>query len=61
MGLGLGWIAQKLFPGIEPWGLAGGLFLGAGSGFYQLFRNERVRAERVRREKEKKKAAGEKP
>lgn len=38
VGLGLGWLAQRFFPGIRPWGYAGGIILGSISGFYQLFR-----------------------
>jgi F0F1-type ATP synthase assembly protein I len=53
VGLGLGYLAQRFFPGIKPWGMAGGLLLGAASGFYQLFSNDaRLRKEH---EKEKKK------
>jgi len=38
VGLGLGWLAQHYFPGIAPWGLAGGIILGAISGFYQVLK-----------------------
>ena len=38
VGLALGWGAQKLWPGIKPWGYAGGIVLGAASGFYQMFK-----------------------
>ena len=37
VGLGLGWVVQRFFPGLKPWGYVGGLLLGAASGFYQLF------------------------
>lgn len=38
VGLGLGWLAQHFFPGLKPWGYAGGILLGSVSGFYQLFK-----------------------
>ena len=38
VGLGLGWGLQKLWPGIKPWGYAGGIVLGTASGFYQMFK-----------------------
>ena len=38
VGLALGWGAQKLWPGLKPWGYAGGIVLGSISGFYQLFK-----------------------
>lgn len=38
VGLGLGWLAQRFWPGLHPWGYVGGLLLGAASGFYQLFK-----------------------
>lgn len=38
LGLGLGWLAQKAWPGIKPWGYAAGIILGSISGFYQLFK-----------------------
>jgi F0F1-type ATP synthase assembly protein I len=40
VGLGLGWGAQKLWPGITPWGYAAGIILGTASGFYQLFKTQ---------------------
>lgn len=38
VGLGLGWLLQRWFPGLKPWGYVGGIILGSISGFYQLFR-----------------------
>ena len=49
---GLGWLAEKKWPQIQPWGIVGGVLLGAFSGFYQLFKREAI--ERKRREAEKK-------
>jgi F0F1-type ATP synthase assembly protein I len=40
VGLGLGWLAQRFWPGIAPWGYVGGILLGSASGFYQLFKNQ---------------------
>lgn len=40
VGLALGWGAQKIWPGIHPWGYAGGIILGSASGFYQLYKNQ---------------------
>jgi F0F1-type ATP synthase assembly protein I len=40
VGLALGWGAQKLWPGLTPWGYAGGILLGSLSGFYQLFKSQ---------------------
>ncbi len=40
VGLGLGWLAQRWFPGLKPWGYFFGIVLGAVSGFYQLFKNQ---------------------
>lgn len=37
-GLGLGWVAQRFWPEIKPWGYAAGILLGSISGFYQLFK-----------------------
>lgn len=39
-GLGLGWIAQRFFPQIKPWGYGVGILLGSISGFYQLFKQQ---------------------
>ncbi len=38
VGVGLGWLAQKKWPGIAPWGLVVGLLLGAVSGFWELYK-----------------------
>jgi F0F1-type ATP synthase assembly protein I len=40
VGLGLGWLLQRFFPGLSPWGYAGGIILGSISGFYQLFKQQ---------------------
>jgi F0F1-type ATP synthase assembly protein I len=40
VGLGLGWLAQKLWPAIHPWGYGGGIILGTISGFYQIFKSQ---------------------
>lgn len=39
-GLGLGWLLEYFFPGVHPWGLAGGIVLGSVSGFYHLLKRE---------------------
>ncbi len=38
VGFGLGWLLQRHFSGLKPWGVVGGIVLGAVSGFYQLFK-----------------------
>lgn len=38
VGVGLGWLAEKKWPQISPWGLAAGVLLGAASGFWELFK-----------------------
>jgi F0F1-type ATP synthase assembly protein I len=40
VGFGLGWVVQHYFPGTKPWGIAGGVLLGAISGFYQVLKTE---------------------
>lgn len=52
VGVGLGWLAEKAWPGINPYGLAGGVLLGTVSGFYQLVKRESQ--DRKKREAEKK-------
>jgi F0F1-type ATP synthase assembly protein I len=52
VGVGLGWLAEKAWPGIHPYGLAGGVVLGTVSGFYQLVKREAI--ERRKRDAEKK-------
>lgn len=39
-GVGLGWLAQYFYPGIAPWGLAGGVVLGFISGLWQILKAE---------------------
>jgi F0F1-type ATP synthase assembly protein I len=43
VGVGLGWLLEKLFPSISPWGIAGGVLLGAATGFWEMFRAEKAR------------------
>jgi F0F1-type ATP synthase assembly protein I len=38
VGFGLGWLAEKKWPQISPWGIAAGVLLGAASGFWELFK-----------------------
>lgn len=40
VGIALGWLVQRWFPGLKPWGYFGGIVLGAASGFYQLFKSQ---------------------
>lgn len=40
VGLGLGWLAQRWFPELTPWGYVTGILLGSASGFYQLFKSQ---------------------
>ncbi len=49
---GLGWLLEKKWPQIEPWGIVGGVLLGAFSGFYQLFKREAQDRRRRQVEKE---------
>jgi F0F1-type ATP synthase assembly protein I len=54
VGLGLGYLLERFWPQIKPFGLAGGLVLGAVSGFYQLFMREEQRRKKKKDEAEKK-------
>ena len=54
VGVFLGWLAQKAWPEIDPYGMAGGVVLGSISGFYQLFKRERLRAEREKKKRKEK-------
>lgn len=38
IGVGLGVLAERRWPGIHPWGLIGGLILGAGAMFRSMYR-----------------------
>ena len=49
VGLALGWGAQKLWPGLKPWGYAGGIVLGTVSGFYQMFKAQQRSAQPKKR------------
>jgi F0F1-type ATP synthase assembly protein I len=53
VGLGLGWLLQRFFPGLKPWGYAGGIILGAISGFYQLFKTQQPPVKRSAHENDK--------
>jgi F0F1-type ATP synthase assembly protein I len=44
VGVALGWGAQKLWPGLKPWGYAVGIVLGTVSGFYQMFKAQQRNA-----------------
>lgn len=54
VGLFLGWLVQSAWPVLEPWGMVGGVVLGTISGFYQLFKGERLRAERDKEKRQSK-------
>jgi F0F1-type ATP synthase assembly protein I len=40
VGVALGWLSQKLFPQIAPWGYASGVILGAAAGLWQVLKSE---------------------
>jgi F0F1-type ATP synthase assembly protein I len=42
VGVGLGYLAQRFFPGIKPWGYGAGVILGSISGFWQVLKHEGV-------------------
>ena len=54
VGLGLGYLLEKLLPWVHPWGLVGGLLLGAASGFWELFKmDQRLRQQHRERKNDK--------
>jgi F0F1-type ATP synthase assembly protein I len=39
LGIWIGWLLEKRFPVIDPWGIVGGALLGIASGMYLLIRD----------------------